>query len=137
MKHYSLFYYLAPKERIEDLQSAMIIENKKLLVYLKWLKKTFSNLIAIKKDKISLVKEDHMVDEFYIYPKMVEVKNQDENKLLIHDELRNENMKNKEATPIESFDYLCSRAKNEALLSSLLLGSQRNNSRLTISYDHS
>jgi hypothetical protein len=57
--------------------------------------KYFSNLIAIKKDKFSLVKEDPMLDDFFIYPKMVEVENQDEKKLLIHDEISNENMKNK------------------------------------------
>jgi hypothetical protein len=127
---------LALKERIQDLLSAMIIEKNKLLVYLKRLKKAFFDLIAINKDKISLVKEDPLLDKFFIYPKMVEVKNHDEKKFLIHDELSNENMKNKEATPIESFDYLCSRSDNETLFSSLLLGSQRTNSRLTISYDH-
>jgi hypothetical protein len=67
---------------------------------------------------------------------MVEVENQDEKKLLIHDVLSNENMKNKEATSIESFDYLCQWSENETLFSSLLVGSQRTNSRLTISYDH-
>jgi hypothetical protein len=45
-------------------------------------------------------------------------------------------MKNKEATAIESFHYLCSRSENETLFSSLLLASQRTSSRLTIFYDH-
>jgi hypothetical protein len=46
-----------------------------------------------------LVKEDPMLDEFFISPKMVEVENKDKKKFLIYDENRKENMKNKEATP--------------------------------------